>query len=412
MERIDLSNLHEVLGIHSPWHINSIELDKLERTLTVHIDSSEKKKLFGLIEASKNSRDKVSEKWFYMPIGGYACIVQAEVPGSENPQGISLSQLGDHAFLGEANRNYSHYVRQQVALAEIKAVPKTVICGALRINETVYDQVKSDLQSASPKAKALAFLPTEVDIVWHRILSDQIIVTTSLLPLKLLLSKLKLATAKTDSGDEISKYCAELRQFFMTNAHLLESEIDQVCGINNDKMKRQASAVKQKQKLVLPSIKNPVWIDLLTGRLNLNSQSVPLNLLVSRQRVAFLQAKTTASRIQAIEVLREYIKKNYRLLKPELVLINRAIQINEKTKFKLPNPDHKIWQRILSDDTFVPSEHIAYKLLLAKLRVQIKNNTDPVIKLEAARSIRSFMHQNQKALRRELSEIVKQLQTG
>lgn len=411
MERIDLATLEEILGIQPPWHITSFELDRLSHTANVKIDNKDKKKLFGLLDHSPKSdslEQKVTGRWFYAPVGGFKCMIHADVPVSNSPVMLDLAVLNAPAFLGHPNRNYSNYLRQQVALADIKGMGEQFICEAYNISPEVYKTIKTDLEAASVQARSLAFLPTENDSAWRDVLNDQIHIKTSVLPLKLMLSKLKLATAKSDSSEQIANFSKDLRQFFMANAHLLDDEVNQVCRISSEKMRRQVSATKQRQRLVLPALKNPVWIDLLTGKLNLNSQSIPLNLLVSRQRVAFLQGKDSATRIAAIDSLREYVKKNHRALKPELVLINRAISINEKTNIRLPNPDHEIWQKILYDNDFIPSQHVAYKLLLAKLRVQVQVAEDPVVKLEAARSIRSFMQQNQKALQRELNDIVKQ----
>ena len=74
----------------------------------------------------------------------------------------------------------------------------------------------------------------------------------------------------------------------------------------------------------------------------------------------------------------------------------------------MPDPNHAIWQKILNDDQFIPSDHIAYKLLLSKLRNQIIRNNDPVLSIEAAKNIRSFIAQNQKTMRNELAVILQQ----
>ncbi len=411
MERFDLASLEEILGIQPPWHITSVHIDHASREALIKIDDRDKKKLFGLIEQQNKANDldqRVSGKWRYMRIGAYQCNIQAEVPVSAGNTAINLSLLNGPAFLGHPERNYSNFHRQQVALMELKGLNSAQICDLLETSPQTCEQIRTDISAASPQARALAFLPTEVDGAWRQVLCDKLHIRTNVLPLKLLLSKLKLAAAKTENAIQMGEYCRQLRQFFMANAHLMDGEVDQVCGLSSEHMKRQASVTKQRQKLVLPSLKNAVWIDLLTGKLNLNSGSVPLNLLMSRQRVTFLQAKDSATRIAAIETLREYFKKNHRSLRAELVLINRAMAINEKTRVRLPNPDHDIWQQILSDDNLVSSNHVAYKLLLSKLRAKVKATHDPVVKLEAARSIRNFMQQNHRSLQRELSAIVKQ----
>ena len=412
MGRIDLGNLEEILGIQAPWHIKSVQFDSGRQIANIYLDSKDKKKLFGLIDSNKQA-DVVKQQgqWTFMPLATYKSVIHAEVAITDS-EAISLTSLDNPSYLGNTSRSYSNYLLQQVALAELKGIPEAFICATQRITEELYQQIRTDIEKASPQARSLIFLPPENDPTWLRVLKDQMLIKTNLLPLKLLLSKLKLSAAKTTDNDEVVNLVAALRKFFVANVHVLDDEISQLCGINDDKTRRQVAVNKQKQRLVLPALKNPVWIDLLTGRLKLNSQSVPLNLLISRQRIGFLQGKDSATRIDAIEKLREYVRRNHRSLKPELVLINRAMAINEKSSLRLPNPDHEIWQRILQDDDTVPSENIAYKLLLAKLRMQVQTSSDPVIKLEAARSIRNFMGQNQRALKRELSVLVNQANAG
>ena len=107
----------------------------------------------------------------------------------------------------------------------------------------------------------------------------------------------------------------------------------------------------------------------------------------------------------AVSVIRNYFLKNYRKLKPELLLINRALEVRKKSSFKLPKEEHEVWRKILHDKDLVSSNHMAYQLLLSKLRAQIQLHQDPVVELNAARSIRNFLKQNQHSMRKELSQV-------
>ncbi|SMF53115.1 hypothetical protein SAMN02745866_03386 [Alteromonadaceae bacterium Bs31] len=413
MERNDLHNLELALGIQSPWAIKSLDINEQQKVFELALELQDKKRLFGLFDANKKTSNKelVAGRWRYMSIGSYSCVVKAQVPKSAVTQGAFLSRslIGQQAFLGDPLRPYSNYLRQQVALAQIKGTDPGVIAELYRIDGSTMSTILEDIQKAAADSRGLAYLPTEVDAAWDSILSDQLFVRTNMLPLKFLVSKLKLAASKTNSPDEMLALKVELRQFFIEHASQLDHEIEQICGITSERLQQRARAVKSKQRLVLPALKSPVWLDLLSGRLSLNSQSIPLNLLISRQRTAFVQGHNKEEKIEAIETLRDYFRKNYRQLKPELLLLNRAMDIRQKNKLSLPDPEHKVWQRILEDDTFVPSNHIAYKLLLAKLRAQVMKKPDPVIKLEAAQRIRDFLSQNRRSMREEMGVLLKQI---
>ncbi|MFT7559219.1 MAG: hypothetical protein ACI93R_001124 [Flavobacteriales bacterium] len=416
MEKIDLIGLGNALGIYDPWAIKSFKADDENKTFDIHLEIKDQKRLFGLFGSHKKSGDTglLKGHWVYMPIAGYRCIIHAEVPeqsiNMDAP--LSLSLINQSCFLGHPSRPYSNYVRQQLALAQIKGIDTKTISDFFQLGENVPSAVLTDLNNTTAQIQSLAFLPTEVDPVWERILLDKQLLKTAVLPLKLLLSKQKIQASKIGTSIGIKPLIIELRKFFIANAHLMDNEIEQLCGITSQKLQQRARANKSKQRLVLPSIKNPLWLDLLSGKLNLNSQSVPLNLLISRQRMAFIQGHNTQEKIQAIETLRDYVRKNYRNLKPELVLLNRAMNIRQKSTVQLPNPDHRVWQHILENDNLVPSENIAYKLLLANLRTRIASKGDPVVKIQAARRIRDFIQQNQKTMRTELGALLQQSKTA
>jgi hypothetical protein len=132
-----------------------------------------------------------------------------------------------------------------------------------------------------------------------------------------------------------------------------------------------------------------------------------LNLFLVRLRHAFQNSADNNARVLTLNSLREFFKKNARSLKPELVLINKLMNAPEETQFTLPGEQHDIWKRILKDDSFIPSAHMAYKLLLSNLRSQLLMNPDPVVELNAARKIREFINHNQRFMQQELRMVLR-----
>ena len=407
MERFDFSALNNVLGIYRPWSIKSVEADNSKSQLLVNLEANKKKKKFSFFESKKNEDEVLIEgSWQYQQMGSFRSVIQAQTSPLQTDVPISETLLSLPAFVGHPARKYSNFLRQQVALAQLKGLSNAMIASTLFIDEALIEQIIKDINNSPSKSRALVCLPTEIDPVWNKVLTDKIHIRTYVLPLKLLLSKLKLAAVRTEEVDSF-EMITQLRDFFLANVHLMDNEIDQICGID-EKIKSRVQQQKSKQRLILPSLRNPLWLNVLTGKLKLNSLSVPLNLLISRQQVVFLNSKTMEEKIEAIDMVRQYFRKHYRSLKAELLLINRAMEVREQSQWRLPDPDHVIWQKILDDKDFVSSDHIAYKLLLAKLRSQVSLSKDPVVKLEAARRIRKFLHENQKSMRNELNTILLQ----
>lgn len=412
MEKNDLHDLEAALSIASPWAIKSVKTNEKEKTFDIYLEVIDQKRLFGIFDSHKRSDEQelVSGSWQYMHFGSFRTVIHAQVPNqvADNECIVSPENIVQPAYLGHPSRHYSNYVRQKVALGQIRGLDSSMISELLNVDESMVNLILNDITRSSSDIRILSCLPTEADPVWEKILRDQVLLRTTMLPLKFLLSKLKLTATKITDSRRMQPLVCDLREFFIEHAVAMDAEIDQVCGITSERQQQMARAAKSKHRLVLPSIKSPVWLDVLSGRVLLNSQSVPLNLLISRQRSNFVQGKSKEEKIEAIEILRDYVRKNYRTLKPELVLLNRAMNIRHKTGIDLPEAEHRVWQQILNDDNFVPSNHIAYKLLLAKLRAQVTTKPDPVVKLEAARRIREFLSQNQKTMRQELNLLLKQ----
>lgn len=404
MERLDAKSLGMLLGIDSPWMIKSFAVDQNRHLVDIHLALTERKSLFGFRDGSKTeSENTVEGSWSYIPLGNFQTVVHAAVPSSlaQGDSPLSRMLIAQLAFLGNPKVPYSNYVRQKVALAQLKGGDLAQVAEHLRISSEQLNFVLDDLGKTSAQLRSLASLPTELDDAWLQILDEQLTLNSNVLPLKFLLSKLR--------RNELPKreQVLELRKFFIENASILEKELDQVCGIKTRQQIQHAKGVKSKLRLVLPPLKNPVWLDLLSGKIKLNSTSVPLNLLISRQRAAFIEGKSKIEKVQAIDTLRTYFKKNYRTLKREFLLLNKAMQQKQRTAITLPNPEHVIWQKILHNHDFLPSENMAYKLLLSKLKAQIALHSDPVVKLEAATKVRDFLRQNQKTMQKELSVLVK-----
>lgn len=422
MERIDLKHLANVVGLYYPWIIESVDIDDAKRTLTINATSSEtKQKRFSLLSGRSSSSQKKSSStneqssnhsWQTVNFGQYRTIICIADEGILNGIKSELDKkvIDLPHFMGSPVRPYSNLLRQKVAVARFKGVPNEVISQCLSVTPKLIDAITQDIAQLPEEKKELILLPTELDPVWSDLLHDKLHIKTALLPFKFLQSKLKLSVSKNDNENNVRASCIELRRFFLNNIHQLKKELGQLCGLHSGSKSQEKSKIqKPGQRLVLPATNSGVWIDLLTGKLNLNSQSVPLRLLISRQCNVFVNSETNDEKIQTIETLRSYFRKHCRQLKAELILINRALAIRSKQRFSLPDPSHSVWQKILNDDHFLPSDHMAYRLLLSKLRGQLERTNDPVYSIEAAKNIRKFIAHNQKNMRNELAVLFKQV---
>ena len=398
-----------MLGIAAPWSIQDVALDEKNNLINIELAyEREKKSKFSFFSrASDSSQDLVldlttKKQWVHTSFGYYACHISASVCyKSDTVNGIGRDQLLMPAFIGDVNRRYTNQLRQQIALASLRGLSPDAISHSLNVEQSVVDEALTDIDRMPDSYRQAAALPTETDPIWGKIITDKVLLKTQVFSLKLLLSKLKLSYFDTQNGDGIASSVNELRKFFIAQISGVQAEFNQICSLTPARAAEVKAAAPGAMKLVLPSLKNGIWLKIVSGKVNLHSANIPLNLMVSRIRLAFRSSEDSHAQLVALNTLREFFKKNAKQLKPELILINKLMNAPEEVQYSLPDERHEIWKRILRDDTVIPSAHIAYKLLLANLRSQVLMNPDPVVELNAARRIRDFIKQNQRFMQQE-----------
>ncbi len=402
------SYFEALLGINAPWTAHDIIIDEVQKIIEIEVTTENEKSMFSFLSKGHESEANLPKRrWSHTNLGQYTCYISsAHTHKADNELSLTQSTLLQPQFLGDVHSTYTHLLRQQVALAKLRGLDAIAIASLFKIEPSLVDKIQADIAKLPENAQVACCLPTETDTIWEKILTDKILLKTQVVPLKLLLSKLKLSVNDEKNAVRLKDAILALRKFFIAQAKILDAEYCQVCGITNRKQiaeERQATTTK----LMLPSLKNSIWLKMITGKINLHSANVSFNLFLTRLRHAFQNSKDNNSRLNTLNSLRDFFRKNARQLKPELIQINKLMNAPEDTQYSLPDEQHRIWRRILREDGFMPSAHVAYKLLLANLRSQVLMNPDPVIELNAVRRIRDFMSHNQKNLQQELRLVLK-----
>lgn len=401
-----------IFGVSAPWSIQDVNIDEKNKIIQVALAHQAEKSRFSFFsktigdENSKVVDTGLSKRWLHTSIGYYSChIISSNYDPTISSSGISREGLLQPNFLGDPNRNYTHQLRQEVALAHIHGMSSETIANLLRVDLPLVNDILNDIEKTPAPYRLATCLPCAIDPIWGNIISDKFHLKTQLLPLKLILSKLKLSVIDPKMDVRLADAVTELRKFFISHINALDAEVSQICALS---MKKQSIEERRNTttKLVLPSLKNGIWIKIITGKINLGSTNMPLNLFLVRLRHAFQNTDDNNSKVLALNSLRDFFRKNARSLKTELVLINQLMNVPEEDQFSLPDERNTIWQRILKDDSFIPSSHMAYKLLLSNLRSQLLMNPDPVVELNAARRVRDFIKHNQRFMQQELRMVI------
>lgn len=467
-----------LLGIRSPWFIQQVLLSKDTRRIQFHLGYAETQSDLALnlqsIHQPHFAAHPQIARWAHRRLGVYQCYISSMIYAPRDPAtkapGISQEALLLPHFLGEAGRYYTQGLRQQVAQLHLRGLSIDAITHALGLERHLIHSLVVDIEATPSTYRAVCALPCASESLWENLIRHPASLHTELFALRLLMSKLK--PAAQDSG-KLALATQELRQFFIVNHAQLAGELTQLHGLpltnatsadtpttsSHASAMHSLSAVKKPQapaitaaavmattfsatplatafttasattaqsrtKLVLPSLKNSIWLKLITGKLQLPTHNLSLRLQLTRLGHVFQQARHSDDRLMALKALREYMKTHARLLKPELRFINQLLDpapteapATKQAQTQVPSPtlpdeQHRVWQSILGNERPINSNYMAYKLLLASLRRQLFSNPSPATQLQAARTLRNFIQQNQRFMPQELRQVLHHAQAG
>ncbi|GLS25054.1 hypothetical protein [Marinibactrum halimedae] len=402
MEKLQRKELEQIIGIYSPWTINDIQLDEEKERVNIAISQATEKPLLSFITKSslqENQNVKRCE-WQHIRFGRYTIFINTPMPDDASV----LESASAPSFLGRVNKTYTHQLESLVAMAQAKSLDADATARLCQINVETVSKILEDLSASGEVARVA--LPSESDPIWRRIVLDQVHVKTKSLPLKLLLSKLKLRAMSGTDAQDVQQAVLELRSFFVQNAQRLKQECALLTGAQKAASSTKATAAPSR-KLVLPGTQNKIWQHIIAGRLVVPSDNLPLRLMLSKLRPRF-EVGSTEIRQSVVSEIRQFFYKNARSLKRELIFINQVLSretisaISPGGELSLPDADHGIWSRILREEGFLPGNQMAYKLLLSQLRTRVFSSNDLNTERSAAQKLRSFFLQNQRLMHDEL----------
>lgn len=404
MEKLQKSDLEQILGIYSPYSIRSMELNPVDETLLLVLEESAHKSRFSLRAKPSSKREadqsnKQSFQWQHVRLGRFTTYIKARI----NPNSTNLNRF---TFLGDASKQYSYGLQQLVEQCKSRGLDSDGITALLGVDLVTTKSILMDLEASESERRAEAVLPLESDPIWRAILTHDVNLTTKLLPLKLLLSRLKLNVYNKKDAETVQGAVAELRQFFAQHAHQLKGEYAQL-GITLSTATSEPKA-KSKLKLKLPGLNNPIWVQILSGTFDLHSRDMPLNLFITKLKKQFADCEDENAQRLIISDLQSFFKKNARSLIPELKILTRIItgeSENGTSSASLPQSDHVIWQRLLENQASLPTDKMNYLLLLSKLRSTLLSSEDETVRSNAMQQLHDFFVQNQSLMTNEIKQI-------
>jgi hypothetical protein len=188
-----------------------------------------------------------------------------------------------------------------------------------------YRPVRGVAASGSPKPIPGADnLPTESALVWQRIINGDQQLTTSMVGLQMILEQARKSVQRDPSTVNRQVGVRILYQFFIKHKARLSQEIAQLTDSSATPVAPLTTA-SQATDSSLPDENNPVWGELINGKIKLRSNAVSLKLLLGRIRQTSTTNSTEAQRISGAQILRNYFIRNQQRHSDDIQLL-----INEK----------------------------------------------------------------------------------
>ncbi|MBU2864350.1 hypothetical protein KO489_10895 [Reinekea forsetii] len=395
MESLKNEDFARVLGVYLPWVVKSLELSTDSDSLTIIIEKQAEKGRFSFLTSNKKQQ-QVTRRWQHVRIGHYSTYIQATMALNDLAE---LTESHCPAFLGLDGKKITRELDETIRIAHSRTSLPDIISGLLGVSPEIIETKIREIETEDSQAKKLAVLPLESDAVWRDILLDKTKLTTRLLPLKLLLSRLKLDINRNpDDKALMQRSSAELRNFFDRHALQLKSEYEQVGATQN---RSHQSAPQTKVKLVLPSTQNPIWHSILMGEMDLPTSSMPLQLSLAHKKNSYRSAETKAEQLDIIRSLQIFFKRNAKKYISELKFLTEMISTQQTASDILPPQNHDIWKKLLTDDKILSSEKINYRLFLSKEKSKYLKEQDE----ECLKNIRDFFFQNSRSMKEEIALI-------
>ncbi len=401
MRTLQPQDFASILGIFDPWAIKDIEISQEKEQILFILEKKKDKKEFFLFSKSAENDHLKTMKWHHIKLGQFKSAIQLSLPINDF---LELDANGP-SFVGKSSNAITNELSDSIQLFHQKGLDTDMIQSLLGTPMALIEQAINALASEQHQKTMASNLPLIGNPVWREVLTDKKRITTKLLPLKLLLSSLKLEISKKpDDPDIVLQSVSELRTFFVKNANQLKSEYIQIGAQISPVQKK----VQSKQKFVLPALKSLAWQHILTGKVQLDSAHMGLKFNLAQQRKLYKLASNHEQRSEVIKNLALFIKANARALIPVLKqLTELSNQYKTIQGSILPPPEHDVWKQLLIDDKLLPSEKINYRLLLSRLKMTYQKNQDT----STIEELYQFFDKNSGVMTEEI-EAIKQLASG
>lgn len=301
--------ISKLLGVEAPWRIEDIDFLEERKEIKISITKAERKKLFHF----QPSKTPQSCQWYHLKLGNYTTVIELKIDLEE----FHELNLNTPKFLGRSNRTVTNALATQIFDASNSGLGESEVAIMTGLPTHVVEQEFKHIAAIKEGDVLKETLPEIADPIWESILKDKTRVKTKTLPLKLLLSKLKLEASKAGGQKlKLNQLANELRMFFLQNADILINEYTELFKKSD---KKRASI--ETNELVVPDASSEIWPFLLKGDFKLVTHHPGLKFNITQQGKLYRVAQDPRHKEEIINFTYEFFLQNAESLDSEITQI-------------------------------------------------------------------------------------------
>lgn len=181
---------------------------------------------------------------------------------------------------------------------------------------------------------------------------------------------------------------------------------------NNTKTLPHADSIEDS---TIPPVDHPHWQYLITGKLSIQSNSVPLRMLLQHVRINYKKSPGSEAGIAGAKSLRQFFTRNQKSLKQEIDELNNNrpnIEIEaagRRTSLSgddnLPVESALVWQRIINGDQHLKTNMVGLQMLLEQVRKSVQKDSSIANRQAGIRNLLNFFIKHKGRLGQEIAQL-------
>ena len=435
----------ELLDLEPPWSVGAIEVDAPSHRLDITLDFGVKKKGF-LGRRNKASYRHITLR--HLPIFGLRTFLR--VPDLDEDDtgkvwvtdGKITQEMEQFAIKALQNcrsnqatsritgltatetRMINERTGTQLQDEDVPVAAQTqaqdsdrTLLRASRVQQPVTDEHSYEILHETQN------ILKETHPNWQKLIDGEIALSSNVVGLQMLLQQIRQNIASKPGETTRLAGIRLLRQYFVKNQKLHETDIAQFLSHGNvspiadttlTKSRQQPSPPKSvvTQAAAIPDEHHPQWKRIIDGNIRLQTNNIGLQMMLERVRQSVERNPSESGYFAGIKILRQFFKKHAERLQQELEQLSfvrpqqsATLPAASDSSVDVPTETDSIWQKMIDNAVSLSTGVVGLQMMLQQVRQSVARNPSEKSRLAGVKILRQFFLKHQSQLTNELRQL-------